>query len=97
MSRFLLRHDNGHWIASTAGLIDPSDGALGRGASKQEAVDDLQRQPEFQAWLRENQKDNLTIEDFTIEQDEGLPADLRFVDAAGKTHAINPATDTSSD
>jgi hypothetical protein len=91
--RFVLQREGDLWTASAPGLLDPSEAPIGRGASAQAAVDDLQRQPEIQAWLREHAHDNLTLDDFTLDP-AAAPQAGGFVDAAGKRHRTNPATDT---
>lgn len=87
--RYLLQFDGQTWIAAAPGHMDPSESAVGRGASQQEAVDDLARQPEFQAWLREHKLPNPTLADFEIRRER---LDLTFTDAQGKKHGTNPAT-----
>jgi hypothetical protein len=88
--KYLLRRDRDIWIAAAPGFLDPSDGPVGRGQTPEEAIDDLARQPEFQAWLRENKFDTPTMQDFDSEG--GGTADLTFVDATGRRHITNPST-----
>jgi hypothetical protein len=87
--QYLLQFNGDIWIAAAPGHIDPSENAVGRGTTQEEAIDDLTRQPEFQAWLRENQLPNPTVADFEIRQGR---LDLTFTDAQGKRHGTNPAT-----
>jgi hypothetical protein len=89
--RYLLRRDGKIWIAAAPGFLDPSEGPVGRGETPEEAIEDLGRQPEFQAWLRENQFETPTVRDFAIETGDDT-ADLTFVDANGKRHITNPST-----
>lgn len=87
---FLLQHQGDVWIAAAPGLLDPSENAVGRGATRQEAIDDLLRQPEFQAWLREHDRPNPSVADFELR--EGA-MDLTFVDARGRRHGTNAGTE----
>lgn len=90
MARYLLQRQGEAWIAAAPGLLDPSESPVGHGQSAEEAIDDLARQPEIQAWLRENNLADLRREDFDVR--EGA-LDLRFFDATGRRHRHNPATD----
>jgi hypothetical protein len=86
---YLLQHQGDIWIAAAPGLLDPSENAVGRGATREEAIEDLARQPEFQAWLREHDLPNPSDADFELR--EGA-MDLTFVDAQGRRHGTNPGT-----
>jgi hypothetical protein len=86
---YLLQRQGEIWIAAAPGFLDPSENAVGRGATQQEAIEDLARQPEFQAWLREHYLPNPTAADFEVRQGA---IDLTFVDARGRRHGTNPGT-----
>lgn len=86
--KYLLRRDGANWIAAAPGFLDPSEGPVGHGRTPEEAIDDLARQPEFQAWLRENKLDKPMVQDFEI---QGSGADLTFTDASGRRHITNPS------